>query len=150
MKICFPESAGRYDNYFFQQEFLYSVAQGTFNDGCWKHHTCNIILLCRRYSEGKWRKLAKTKKEEKQERGWENTNLFSFFSLPNFSLYCNHKISAIYTADCIYKSRHMIIQSFGPEGTPGRFFIYSSAVFHTNMSGNTRNVSSHRWRTIAL
>lgn len=102
------------------------MAQGTFNDDCWKHHTCNIILFCRRYSEGKCRRLAKTKKGRKiRKREWEKSDSFAFFSLPNFSLYCNHKISAIYTADCIYKLRHMIIESFGSEGTPGGFFIYS-------------------------
>lgn len=70
-------------------------------------------------------KISKDQKGSKpRKREWENTDWFAFFSLPNFSLYCNYKISAIYPADCIYKLRHMIMESFASGGTPGGFFIY--------------------------
>lgn len=85
-------------------------------------------------------KISKDQKGRKtRKREWENSDLFALFSLPNFSLYCNHKISAIYTADCIYKLRHMITESFGSEGTPGGFFI-SSQQFSTQIYlQHTRN-----------
>lgn len=85
-------------------------------------------------------KISKDQKRRKpRKREWENTDLFAFFSLPNISLYCNHKISAIYTADCIYKLRHMIIESFGSEGTPGGFFIYSQKFSTQICLHHTRN-----------
>jgi len=102
-----------------------------------------MVSLHRRYSEGK-QKINKDQKGRTRNRGWEDTDLVSLFSLPNFSLYCNHKITAIYTADCIYKLRHRIIQSFGSERTTEGFFIYSSAAFHTSISSSHQKWFPHR------
>ena len=107
------------------------MAQWTFNDGCWEHRACDMVLLHRRYSEGKLRKLIKTKKEEKQETEDGKTLIWFHSSIFQTLAYT---VTAIYTADCIYKLRHRIIQSFGSEETPGGFFIYSSAAFHTSIS----------------
>lgn len=85
-------------------------------------------------------KISKDQKGRKtRKREWEKSDLFAFFSFPKVSLYRNHKISAIYTADCIYKLRHMIIESFGSEGTPGGFFIYSQQFSTQKRLQHTRN-----------
>lgn len=66
---------------FFSRSSSNPVAQGQFNDECWEHHTHNLILLCRRHSEGKWRKLAKTKKKLKQGKENGKTLICLHFSV---------------------------------------------------------------------
>lgn len=126
---------------------LYPVAQW-LSGGCWEHRACDTALLRRREIQ----KIIKDQKGRKtRSRGWEDTDLVSLFDLPNFSLYCDHKIAAICTSDYIYKLRHRIIQSFGSERTPIGIFIYSTAAFqHKCLFTTPEMVSSHRWRTIAL
>lgn len=137
--------------WFFQYEFLYPVAQWIFSDGCWEHHTCDTVLLHTRYSGGKWRKVTKTKKEEKQ--GTEDGKTLIWFHSSTFqTLAYTITIKQLpFIQLTIYKSRHRIIQSFGSEETSGGlFYLFLSSFPHKYVFTTPEMVSSHRRRTIAL